>query len=62
METIADVLIRRDDITREEAEDQVKCAKKWLKTLIDEGATLFEAEQFVEDEFALEPDYLMELL
>lgn len=62
LESIADVLVRRDGLDREDAHQQVEFAKNEIKRMIDSGCGLFDVEDYIQDEFGLEPDYMMELL
>lgn len=59
VDKIADVLIKRDGYTREEAEQAVRDARNRLMNLIADGEYPFD---FCEEEFGLEPDYLDELI
>jgi hypothetical protein len=61
METIKQVLMRRDGMTSEEAESLIDEAKQELLNLIDEG-DLSAAEDICQEYFGLEPDYLDELM
>ena len=60
METIKEVLIERDGMTAEAAEDLIAEAQAEFDSLIAEGDTEG-AEQICSDWFGLEPDYLIEL-
>ena len=62
LESIADVLVRRDGYEREDAEQAVFDARLEVADMIAQGCGLFDVEDFIEQEFGLEPDYLMELL
>lgn len=64
METLKEVLMRRDGNTEEEAEDRIQKAVDELEELLegDETPSILEAEDVVKDHFGLEPDYLEELL
>lgn len=55
METIVEILMRRDNMTRDEAEDQLK----YCRQLVAKGA---DPEEVLHDELGLEPDYIWELL
>jgi hypothetical protein len=61
METIKQVLIRRDDIGEKEAEELIQQAKEQLQEYIDEG-DMESAYNICEEFFGLEPDYIMELI
>jgi len=61
LETIKEVLMRRDHLSVEEADERIKEAKEVLKEYLDEGDT--ESALYVcEEMFGLEPDYVMELI
>ncbi len=60
-DTIKEVLMERDEMTSQEADEAIKEAKERLNQLITEGR-LSEAHDICLDEFGLEPDYLDELL
>jgi len=61
METIKQILIRRDDMTSAEADDLIKDAQKALNHALANGR-MQDAEEICEEYFGLEPDYLMELI
>lgn len=60
-ETIKQILMRRDDLTHEQADQAIQAAKDDLEYLIA-GGYFNDAERICEDHFGLEPDYLDELL
>ena len=59
METIKEVLIRRDGMTFEEADDMLKEAREEFDRLIEDGEIPYD---FCEEWFGLEPDYLVEFM
>lgn len=61
METIEQVLMRRDGMSSAEAQELISEARTQLREYLDEGDTEG-AENICEEFFGLEPDYLMELL
>ena len=61
METIKEVLVRRDGISPEEADRLIENAKEDLNCYLDEG-DFVAAENICYEHFRLEPDYLIELL
>lgn len=61
METIKMVLMRRDGMSRVEAEELISEAKDQLQEYLEDG-NLEAADNICEEFFGLEPDYLMELL
>lgn len=62
METIKQVLIRRDSMNSEDADTLIEEAKEELNTVFENGGSICELEEIVMDYFGLEPDYLMELV
>ena len=60
-ESIKEILMRRDKITEEEAEDLISQATEALTSYLDEG-DLSSAEDICAEYFGLEPDYLDELV
>lgn len=61
METIKQVIMRRDNLTSEQADELIKEAKKTLHAYLDEDDQE-SAENICEEYFGLEPDYLLELI
>ena len=61
-ETLVKVLMTRDKISREEAEDLIQQAVEDLKERLDEGDDLESCYDICEEWFGLEPDYLEELI
>ena len=61
MNKIARVLMKRDGMTYEEANNLIDEAKEALQNYLDEGDS-FGAENVCEEFFGLEPDYLDELI
>lgn len=61
MESIKEVLMRRDNMSEENAENLIKEAKEELQYYIDNDY-LEDAYNICEEYFGLEPDYLMELI
>ena len=59
METIKEVLIRRDGMTFEEADDMLKEAREEFDRLIEDGEIPYD---FCEEWFGLELDYLVEFM
>lgn len=54
--------MERDDLTREEAKEQVEAIKLLLEEAIEDGEDETSLEDILMDELDLEPDYLFELL
>ena len=61
METIKDILIRRDNMTPNDADKLILEAKKQLTEYLSDG-DLDLAENICQEFFNLEPDYIFELL
>ena len=61
MESIKEVLMRRDDMTADEADALIEDAKEALAEYIENGELDY-AEDICQEYFGLEPDYLMELM
>ena len=61
METIKDILIRRDNMTPNDADKLILAAKKQLAAYLADGE-LDLAENICQEFFNLEPDYIYELL
>lgn len=59
VESIANILVRRDGLTKAEAEREVEYARKTLQGMLEEGEDPFD---LCEELFGLEPDYLEELI
>jgi len=59
MKSIKQILIERDGLTAEEAEEQIELARVELNNRLGEGAMPFD---ICEEFFGLEPDYLDELI
>ena len=56
METIKQILMRRDEMTSEDADEMVEAAKREFR---EEGG---DPEEIIAEWFGLEPDYAWELL
>ena len=61
MNKLKAVLMERDGITSREADDLIKGALDRLYDAAERGS-LVDAEEIIEDEFGLEPDYLDDFL
>lgn len=61
MSRIKRVLMKRDGMSSEEADNLIDEAKEALQYYLDEGDS-FGAENVCEEFFGLEPDYLFELI
>jgi len=61
MESIKEILIRRDNMTEEEASKVIEEAQADLQTYLNEG-DMEGAENICQEYFGLEPDYIHELI
>jgi len=61
-ETIKQVLIRRDKMTEADADDLISDAKEDFNARIEAGESYFEMEDFCNEWFGLEPDWLDEFM
>ena len=61
VEKIVSIIMRRDEISREEAEESVNEARTAILEAAADGDTEA-AEEILQDELYLEPDYLIDLL
>ena len=59
---IISILMRRDDMTREEAIHVIEETRDEITCAIENGASLDEIEDILADYLMLEPDYLIEFL
>lgn len=60
-ESLLEVLMRRDVLTEDEAQQVIDEARAELNELLEEGEDINEAD-FCMNWFGLEPDYIIELL
>ena len=61
-ESIKQVLMSRDGLTWDEAEERIDEVVDQLNEILSEGGSLEEVDQMLMDELGLEPDYFEELL
>lgn len=63
-ESLKQVLMRRDQMSEEEADTEIGVARAELEQLIEEEGPgcLCEAEDLIKDMFGLEPDYLDDIM
>jgi hypothetical protein len=61
MESVKEVLMRRDEMSSDDADDLIEEFKVELNRCVEEGS-LEEAYELIGDYFGLEPDYLDEFL
>ncbi len=60
-QSLQEVLIERDGLTQEQADQAVQAARKQLNQLVEEG-DIYSAYEICADKFGLEPDYLEDLM
>ena len=60
-ETIKEILMRRDEMSAEDADELITAAKEVLNEYLNAG-NLSSAEDICNEFFGLEPDYIEELL
>ena len=61
MRTIEQILMDRDGLTREEAEDEIEYVRDEMMSLLEQG-DISGAEEFFVDNLGLEPDYIPDFL
>ena len=61
MEKVKDVLMRRDGISEDEADDLIRDFKEELDMVLS-GKSDADPDDLIREYFGLEPDYLMEFL
>ena len=59
MNKVVKILMRRDGITREAAEEEVARTREMI---LNCGGCFEEASEIIADELGLEPDYIMDIL
>lgn len=59
--SIKEILMKRDNMSKEDAEDLIKSAEEALQEYLDEG-DICSAEEICAEYFGLEPDYIDELI
>lgn len=62
MESIKEVLMKRDGHSSYDADEIISEAVEELERVLADGGDIFDAEDLVLEYFGLEPDYLMEIL
>lgn len=62
LRSIKEILMDRDGMAEDEAQDLIDDAQGEIIDLLDNDGSLCDAEQVIADYFGLEPDYLLELL
>lgn len=61
MEKVLDILMKRDGLSKEEAEIVIDDVKNQIEEAIEEGR-IFDVEEIILSELGLEPDYMEELI
>jgi hypothetical protein len=62
MKRIIEILMTRDGLSREEAEDQVTAFTSEMWMDVEQGGSLFDWEDSFSGEFGLEPDFFEDLV
>ena len=62
MNDLKTTLMNRDDMTSQEADARIAEARHDFHKLLEDPDAFSDAEDFMMDEFGLEPDYLLDLL
>lgn len=57
MDSVVEILIRRDGLTKSEAQDLVRETRELLLT-----SDPWEADQIMADQLGLEPDYILDII
>jgi len=60
MSELMKILMKRDGLTQEQAKQQIKEAKKNIREMVNDPE--FNLEEFMMEEFDLEPDYIFDLM
>jgi hypothetical protein len=61
MNRIVQIIMKRDNISQEEAEELFTVAKEEAQSAVD-GGDIFAVEAILSDHFGLEPDYVFDLI
>jgi hypothetical protein len=62
MNRIVEILMERDNMSQEEAEDLLFEAKQEAQDVLIEKGSLDDLEYILKDYFSLEPDYIFDLI
>jgi hypothetical protein len=62
VESIQSILMRRDGMTKDEAEDLIEDALEDLRIRLYDELSISELDNFCSEWFGLEPDYMEELM
>lgn len=60
METLLQTIMRRDNLTENEANEVINEVREIMQDAIDQG-NFMEAEEIFQSELGIEPDYIMDL-
>jgi len=61
MENLRSTIMKRDDLTGSEADEQIAEAREAMQDYLDQG-DMEQAENICEEYFGLEPDYIFDLM
>jgi len=61
MENLRSTIMKRDDLTGSEADEQIAEAREAMQNYLDQG-DMEQAESICEEYFGLEPDYIFDLM
>jgi hypothetical protein len=61
LESIKDLIMRRDEISADEADRQIEEARQAFNSYLEEG-DMESAENICDEYFGLEPDYIIEFI
>jgi len=62
MNKIVEILMERDNMSQEEAEDLLDDAREEAQNVLEKEGSLEDIETILLDYFGLEPDYIFELI
>jgi len=62
VDSVKRTIMRRDDISCEEAEERVEEFRLGMSSILNRGGSLEDLEDLMSNEFGLEPDYIEEFL
>ena len=62
MNAIVKILMERDDMSQEDAEDLLNEAREEANNLLEQDAGILEIEDILYSYFGLEPDYIFDLI
>ena len=62
MNKIVEILMERDNMSQEEAEDLLDDAREEAQNVLEEDGSLEDIEDILSSYFGLEPDYIFDLI